>query len=984
MSTQQDIYAAGSESRPPTLNKENYVPWSSRLLRYAKSRPNGKLIHNSILNDDELSDKELKQIEADDQAIQTILLGVPEDIYTAEKKAKLFNEWERFTSKEGESIESYYHRFLKLMNDLKRNKHFPEKIASNLKFLNNLQPEWSRHITIVHQTKDSHTADYTQLYDFLKYNQKEVDELKAERLAKIQDPLALMANSNNPYVFPAPHQDQSSFNQNYLQQPIPNPEDITDPTTAMNMALALMAKAFKLNYSTPTNNNQRISSNPRNRQIAQLGMNMGQDKQMQMVGVMSSDSHATITYTSMSSYEAPPSPDYIPGPEAPPSPDYIPGPEAPPSPDYIPGPEYPEYLLPADDVLPAEEQPLPTAVSPTAELPGYITESKPETEPEEEDGDDKKSEDDFIEYPTSGGDDDADDDGDDLSDDDSDDEDEEEPSDSEEEEEEHLALSVPAPALYKVERLLAMPTPPPSPVSPTSYPLPPLLMPLPIFTPLPTSLFSLPLQIRPALTIADRCRADDRLIDILRRERRYFRTLSTIYAQEVARSRDYCTQIMDYCQSREKMAPKRTTRSTQVPPVTPAPLATTTIVTEAQLQALIDEGVAAAMAKAEASRVRNGYGSNGSGPRLAQAVRVALTWWNSHVKTVTLEVAQALPWKTLKKMMTDKYCPRDEIKMLETELWELKTKGTDVIESKRVEKYIGGVPDTIHHSVKEAKPKTMQEAIEFATELMDKRIRDAVENKRKFEGTSGNNQYQPQQNKRQNTSRAYAAGNSDRNMYIGPKPLCSKCDYHHEEPLRVRALVMTISLDLPKQIMNAQTEAQKPENIKNEDVGGMLVENAKNPEAIREQKLEPRADGTQCLNGRSWLPCYGNLRMADIATYVSKCLTCAKVKAEHQRPSGLLVQPKIPEWKWDNITMSRSFLSRRKVEFSYDNSYHASIKAAPFEALYGQKCRSPICWTEVGEAQILGPELIQETTEQTSKSSKECKPPVIDKRVTPI
>ncbi|GJS96933.1 putative reverse transcriptase domain-containing protein [Tanacetum coccineum] len=158
-----------------------------------------------------------------------------------------------------------------------------------------------------------------------------------------------------------------------------------------------------------------------------------------------------------------------------------------------------------------------------------------------------------------------------------------------------------------------------------------------------------------------------------------------------------------------------------------------------------------------------------------------------------------------------------------------------------------------------------------------------------------------------------------------------------EPPLRVRALVMTISLNLPKQILNAQTEARKPDNIKSEDVGGMLIENAKFPEAIREQKLEPHADGTLCLNGRSWLPCYGDLRTvimheshkskysihpgsdkmyqdmkklywwpnmkADIATYVNKCLTCAKVKAEHQRPSGLLVQPKIPEWKWDNITM---------------------------------------------------------------------------------
>nr|GFC86519.1 putative reverse transcriptase domain-containing protein [Tanacetum cinerariifolium] len=81
-----------------------------------------------------------------------------------------------------------------------------------------------------------------------------------------------------------------------------------------------------------------------------------------------------------------------------------------------------------------------------------------------------------------------------------------------------------------------------------------------------------------------------------------------------------------------------------------------------------------------------------------------------------------------------------------------------------------------------------------------------------------------------------------------------------QEPLRVRALVMNISLDLSKQILNAQTEARKPKNIKNEDVGGMLVENAKNPEVIREQKLEPCVDGTQCLNGRSWLPCYGDLR----------------------------------------------------------------------------------------------------------------------------
>nr|GEW93003.1 putative reverse transcriptase domain-containing protein [Tanacetum cinerariifolium] len=133
----------------------------------------------------ELMENDINQMDADDQAIQTILLGLPKDAYATEKKAKLFNEWEKFTSTDGKSIESYYHRFMQLMNDLKRNKHFPENIAANLKFLNNLQPEWKRHVTIVRQTKNLHEADFTQIYNFLKMNQDEVNELRAERLAKL-------------------------------------------------------------------------------------------------------------------------------------------------------------------------------------------------------------------------------------------------------------------------------------------------------------------------------------------------------------------------------------------------------------------------------------------------------------------------------------------------------------------------------------------------------------------------------------------------------------------------------------------------------------------------------------------------------------------------------------------------------------------------------------------------------------------------------
>ncbi|GKC72132.1 putative reverse transcriptase domain-containing protein [Tanacetum coccineum] len=130
---------------------------------------------------------------------------------------------------------------------------------------------------------------------------------------------------------------------------------------------------------------------------------------------------------------------------------------------------------------------------------------------------------------------------------------------------------------------------------------------------------------------------------------------------------------------------------------------------------------------------------------------VALTWWKSHVKTVGQDAAYHMPWNTLMKMMTTKYCPRNEIKKLEMKIWEMFLE-----ESDKNEKYISGLPDMIHGSVMASKSKTIQDAVKFATELMDKKIRTFaerhVENKRKSYGNTNTG-------KNQRTIRANQRGN---------------------------------------------------------------------------------------------------------------------------------------------------------------------------------------------------------------------------------
>ncbi|GJV30399.1 putative reverse transcriptase domain-containing protein [Tanacetum coccineum] len=184
-----------------------------------------------------------------------------------------------------------------------------------------------------------------------------------------------------------------------------------------------------------------------------------------------------------------------------------------------------------------------------------------------------------------------------------------------------------------------------------------------------------------------------------------------------------------------------------------------------------------------------------------------------------------------------------------------------------------------------------------------------------------------------------------------------------DKPLLIRALMMTVHSYLPKQIREAQKEAMKKKYVRKENLGRLI-----------KPIFEFCPDGTRCFGNRVWLSRFSGLR--DL------------VKAEHQKPSRLLQQPEILVWKCERITMDFVFGLPRNasgwkivgalwidfgnswdrhlslVEFSYNNSYHVSIKAAPYEALYGRKCRSPVCWSEVGDSQLIGLELIRDTTEK--------------------
>ncbi|GJU68064.1 reverse transcriptase domain-containing protein [Tanacetum coccineum] len=493
----------------------------------------------------------------------------------------------------------------------------------------------------------------------------------------------------------------------------------------------------------------------------------------------------------------------------------------------------------------------------------------------------------------------------------------------------------------------------------------------------------------------------------------------------------------------------------------------------------------------------------------------ALTWWNSHVMTVTHDVAYSMTWVDLRKKMTDKYCPRNEMKKLEAELWNLKVIGTDVVkynqrfqelallcvrmfpeESDKIERYVGGLPDMIHGNIVASKPKTMQEAIEMATELMDKRVSTMAErqaeNKRKFENTSRNNKDLTNNTKQEATHRAghtlldrapaigYVVGNAGANpdnviagilpevflrnfsglprldMWVsidlvpGAAPVAGQpirlapsnlkeflsneravdkgfirpLNKLREEPLSASRELMdlfdqlqgTKSIRFNIGVVEEEELSASFPNVKfgflskscectilallkeakdffaycdasKKGLGAVLMQREKVISyASRQLKIHEKNYTTHDLElgavvfalkiWRHYL--YGTKRWSRGMGYPSQSFVIATrdshshfwdhserfwynldmSTAYHHQTDGQserTIQTLEDMLRACAIDFGKGWVNHLPlVEFSYNNSYHASIKAAPFEALYGRKCRSPVCWTEVGEAQILG------------------------------
>jgi hypothetical protein len=356
ITTQQSRHEAGSLETPPMLTPGNYVQWSSRFLRFLElKKPHGKFLKQVILEGpfewptrleigdptadpprapaeklvpkNQLTEDQKLHREADEYAMAYILQGIPNPIYRSvdaqktakamwehvhlliegtqlnkdDMESKLYMEYTDITIEPGESLESYYHRFTNVVNDLERHKITVPRIAVNSKFVGSLGPDWHKYVTFVRQTKNLHDAPYGLLYDFLKHQEPEVEKDRALRGGYSPSPapnsLALVAQSNYapPQMSNHAHvQEQNYFSypqssmvsydsspQNTSTQLVPynnndavyysnSNEDDDEEFNTLNQGLALIARAFS-KFSNKTNNRQRSSSNTRNQAVVHDG-----------------------------------------------------------------------------------------------------------------------------------------------------------------------------------------------------------------------------------------------------------------------------------------------------------------------------------------------------------------------------------------------------------------------------------------------------------------------------------------------------------------------------------------------------------------------------------------------------------------------------------------------------------------------------------------------------------------------------------------
>ncbi|GJT95711.1 retrovirus-related pol polyprotein from transposon TNT 1-94 [Tanacetum coccineum] len=310
---QQSFADAGSETRPPMLERGSYIPWVSRFRRYINRKRENRKWLNKALDEgpyqfqmfvpsdstvpklqtaEDLQGDALLHYDAEMELMNLILLSIPNEIYNSVDACTTTKEmWKRFVAEPGEALVSVYNRFAQLMNDLERNKMIFPIVTVNTKFLNSLQPEWLKYVTQVRLAKRLTVDSFDDLFDYLQQFEKLVNASREKKLKKSHDPLALVAHtgssSRNTSSYYVTHPTSVvDYDDEYQQDDVQ-----TNSKDPLASAMLLLARAITQNFSNPTNNRLRTSSNTRNQAIIQGDR----------VNIQSTDTLAILTLRTSSS-----------------------------------------------------------------------------------------------------------------------------------------------------------------------------------------------------------------------------------------------------------------------------------------------------------------------------------------------------------------------------------------------------------------------------------------------------------------------------------------------------------------------------------------------------------------------------------------------------------------------------------------------------------------------------------------------------------